>query len=330
MLVPSIRRLSRSAAHASLGAVCFVTAACRSAALAFAPEKSPRVSVAPQATQAKAAFVAALEGGRYEQLPAVTDALTAAYLADPRDPTLALYVAHAHFWRVAERARDPDLKPTVTDHLLIAEGYFRQAQKLDPSDARIEGWLGGVELALGKLHADERWLRQGYFTLEDGVSAFPEFNEFSKSYSLSVLPRDSPRFAEALDAMWASVEACSARGIDHAKPDYRPYFLPSANAPRAGRERVCHNGPKAPHNFEGFFLHNGDLLVKAGQPAAAKLMYENARLEPSFAEWSFRELLEQRIRTAEERARAFAGSDPHGWPEMMVASRASCTGCHQR
>jgi hypothetical protein len=321
-------RLDRFVAFAVLGSLCVAATGCHSLALASAPEKTPQVSSSPQAEQAKTAFVSALEGGRYEELPAVTESVTAAYLAAPRDPTLALYVAHAHLWQVSERVRDPDLKPTVTDHLLVAEGYFRQARQLNPDDARIAGWLGGVEMALGKVHGDERWLREGYFTLEDGVSAFPEFNQFSKSFTLSALPRSHPRFAEALEAMWASIEACDASGIDREQPDFAPYFRASARL--TGPKRVCHNLPKAPHNFEGFFLHNGDLLVKAGKPAAAKRMYANARLEASFGNWSFREVLEERIRTADTRAQAFQAPRADAWPEMMVASRAACTGCHQR
>jgi hypothetical protein len=88
--------------------------------------------------------------------------------------------------------------------------------------------------------------------------------------------------------------------------------------------------PVAPHNFEGFFLHNGDMLVKAGDPARAKVMYANARILPSFETWAFREMLEDRIRTVDERARAFAAPDSRALPEMVVGSRAACAGCHQR
>jgi hypothetical protein len=307
-----------------------VSSSCRGMALASAPQKTPIASRSAQAQQAERAFELALVAGDYAALAEVTEALTRAYLAAPRDPTLALYLGHAHFWRVAERARDPDPRATLTDHLLIAERYFTQAELLRPEDYRILGWLGSAKLALGNVHADERWTREGYFMLEDGVEAFREFNLFSKSYTLSLLPRDHPRFPEALDAMWESVEACNARGLDRKHPDFAPYFRPSPAVPLAGPQRVCHNLPKAPHNFEGFFLHNGDLLVKAGKPGLARVMYANARLEPGFANWVYRDVLEERIVTAETRARRFASKDRADWPEMMVASRLSCSGCHQR
>ena len=59
-------------------------------------------------------------------------------------------------------------------------------------------------------------------------------------------------------------------------------------------------------------------------------MYANARLEPSYPAWPYRATLEERIRTADARAEAFRSPAPERWPEMMVSSALSCTGCHQR
>lgn len=309
-------------------ALTLVSAGCRTLALATAPQKTPDVARSEGAARAKAEFEIALLDGNYEAIGAVTEALTVAYLGAPRDPTLALYIAHAHFWRATERVREPVRRATVTDDLLVARAYFGEARRLAPEDARILGWLGGVTMALGKIHDDERLVREGYFTLEDGVSAYPEFNHFSKGYALSQLPRRHPRFEEAVEAMWLSLEACQD-GFDRAHPDYSRGFRANV-PPETGKRRVCYNVPTAPHNFEGFFLQNGDLLVKAGDPARAKLMYANARLVPSYARWAYRDTLEERIRTADERAQAFAATDPQAWPEMMVNSRAACTGCHQR
>ena len=311
----------------AIACAAFVSAGCHSLALSSAPKKAPLLAASEDAVRAKAAFQSALAAGDYQAIPSVTEALTAAYLKAPADPTLALYVAHAHFWRVTERVREPSPRPTLTDDLLVAQAYFVEAQKLAPEDHRILGWLGGVRMALGKIHADERMVRDGYFTLQDGVSAFPEFNHFSKSYALSQLPRTHERFGEALEAMWLSIEACQAK-FDRKNPDYARHFDP--NAPSQGPARVCYNVPAAPHNFEGFFLHNGDMLVKAGDAARAKVMYANARIVPSFKTWQFRGMLEDRILTADERARAFAAPDSRALPEMMVNSRAGCTGCHQR
>jgi hypothetical protein len=319
---------SRIILHRMTAVVALVSAGCRSIALSSAPAKIAAVARSESAVHAKAAFERALLDGDYEALDSITEVLTAAYLNAPRDPTLALYVGHAHFWRVTERVREPAPRATVTDHLLLAHAYFDQARKLASDDARILGWLGGVTMALGSIHRDERLVREGYFMLEDGVAEFPEFNHFSKGYALSQLPRAHPRFEEALEAMWRSIEVCQP-GFERAHPDYSR-GLTAQGPPESGARRVCYNLPKAPHNFEGFFLQNGDMLVKSGDPARARVMYANARLAPSFAGWAYRDVLEERIRTAEQRARAFGANDVKAWPEMMVSSRAACTGCHQR
>ena len=49
---------------------------------------------------------------------------------------------------------------------------------------------------------------------------------------------------------------------------------------REGPKRVCWNSWIAPHNFEGFFLNFGDMLVKAGQLDTAVTMYRNAQHAP--------------------------------------------------
>jgi hypothetical protein len=56
-------------------------------------------------------------------------------------------------------------------------------------------------------------------------------------------------------------------------------------------------------------------------------MYRNAKLSRTYGDWPRRALLEERIRTAEERAATF---EREGAGAMMVDSTSSCSGCHQR
>lgn len=50
----------------------------------------------------------------------------------------------------------------LTDHLILAERYFEEARRLAAGDERIPGWLGGVQLALGTVHQDERLWRDDW------------------------------------------------------------------------------------------------------------------------------------------------------------------------
>ena len=79
---------------------------------------------------------------------------------------------------------------------------------------------------------------------------------------------------------------------------------------KEGPRRVCWNSWIAPHNFEGFFLNFGDMLVKAGQPELAVSMYRNAQLAREYATWPYKAVLEARIRDAAKNVEAFRRTEP--------------------
>jgi hypothetical protein len=104
-------------------------------------------------------------------------------------------------------------------------------------------------------------------------------------------------------------------------------------APEGKIKRVCWNTPAVPHNYEGFLLNFGDMLVKAGEIEEARKIYSAARLSPSYKEWPYKDILEDRIRKAELNKNLFEKR-----PELVIESNDnqifinsvfSCTGCHQ-
>jgi hypothetical protein len=98
-----------------------------------------------------------------------------------------------------------------------------------------------------------------------------------------------------------------------------------------GPKRVCWNSWIAPHNFEDFFLNFGDMLVKAGEPERAVVMYHNARLTKDFATWPYKGVLDDRIANAARNVETFRRQDaPADGPVMMLPSRYACMGCHQQ
>lgn len=304
----------------------FATVGYPQLAVHSAPRKVARASDSPQATEAKQAFMAAFMAQRYEALPEVTAALMAAYLKNPDDPKLALLIGHAHFWRVAERGRDPKAGPGVTDAIVLANFYFGEAYRLQPDDHRIAGWLASTQMALGSVHGDERARRRGYFMLKESVRADPEFNYFTLGYVMSRLPAGDPKLAEAVEAMWTNLDLCAGHKVDRRNPDLSA--LGSGSVPE-GPRRVCFNGPYTPHNVEGFFLAFGDLLVKTGDPQQAKAVYLQARVSSAYDSWPFKALLEERVRTADIRAAQFASlKDASEAPEMISTSPRACAVCH--
>ena len=293
-----------------------------------APRKEAKASDSPGAAAAKQAFYAAFMAQRYEALPEVTAALTAAYLKDPADPQLALLIGHAHFWRAAERGRDPRVGPGVTDAIVLANFYFGEAYRLQPDDHRIAGWLASTQMALGSVHGDERARRHGYFMMKQSVRADPVFNYFTLGYVLSRLPAGDPKLAEAVEAMWANLDLCVGHRVDRRNPDLAA--LGSGAVPEGSR-RVCLNGPYTPHSVEGYFLAFGDLLVKTGDPELAKVIYLQARVSPTYDSWPFKALLEERAATADARAGRFGARDGASeLPEMISTSPHACAICHAR
>jgi hypothetical protein len=303
---------------------------CAYMAVATAPAKPAATMRTPLAAQADAVFWQTLHGGRYQDIGAALEIKTAAYLENPGDALTAAHAGWLHLWRLAESSRLPQVPATITNDAVMARKYFEEAVRLQPDEARFRGFLGSTLLAEGAIHQDEKLTRQGYYTLLDSVHAWPEFNLFTAGYSMSRLPADSERFKEALAMQWRTLDLCAGETVDRRNPDYGKYM---ARATTVGPQRACWNSWIAPHNFEGFFLNMGDMLVKAGDVATAQKIYANARHSPTYGQWKHRALLEQRIAQAADNVAAFnAPAGPLG-PDakrMMIQTTVACVACHQR
>ena len=293
----------------------------------FAPEKTAQVSNTELAQKAKQTFWDAFYGARYDQLPEVLKLLTAAYLENPRDPQITLYLAHSHLWAISERSRRMERDPRITDHLILADKYFTEAYRLNPGDVRILGLGASVKLALGRIHQDEKLTREGYFMLLRAIEGYPEFNYFTASFVLSNLPSDSERFKEAVEYAWRNLDVCTDRRLDRKNLDYTPFM---GLETITGAKRVCWSTPLVPHNFEGFFLHMGDVLTKQGDLEMARRAYETAMLSESYQSWRFKSVLEARLANIEENARRFQQNDPNDQPEIMFNSSYACAACHAK
>jgi hypothetical protein len=304
-------------------------AGCDYMAVRSAPPKQASDSRTAASQQADELFWQTLHAGRYEDIPAVLDALTAAYLANPNDAVTAAHVGWMHIWRLTESSRLDRASPTITDHAMLARRYFQEAVQLNPHEARYLGFLAAATMTEGSIHKDEKLTRRGYFLMQDAIEAWPEFNLFTAGYGRSRLPAKSERFKEALEWQWQTLDLCSGARIDRTSPDFSPYM---ALATTEGPKRACWNSWIAPHNFEGFFLNMGDMLVKSGDWQTAQKIYLAAKLSPTYAQWKFRDVLEARIAQAQANVAAFnapADNADKTRPRTMVASPFACMACHQ-
>lgn len=301
-----------------------------SIAVWLAPDKTPTRS-ADMPEKAKAAntkFWDAFHGGRYEQLPEVLEALTAAYIENPRDATTAAHIGFAHVWRLNEQGRLETPSATITDHIVLSRKYFAEAVRLAPDDWRFRGFLASMELAEGALHADEKLTRRGYFNMMQSIKGWPEFNLFTAGYVMSRLPVDDSKYADGVEYQWQTLDVCAEEKVDRRTAQYDKYM---AKETTTGIKRPCWNSWIAPHNFEGFFLNMGDMLVKQGDPATARRIYANAKLSKTYEAWAFKAVLNDRIAQAEENVALFRKPQPSEKTRtMMISSTFACTGCHQQ
>jgi hypothetical protein len=293
----------------------------------LAPGKKAASTRSPAALKADELFWQTFHSGAYDDIGRVLDVLTAAYLDTPNDAVTAAHIAWFHNWRMAERARLPSVSATITDDAMVARRYFDEAVRLDPSDARYQGFLAGHTLIEGSLHKDDRLVRRGYFMMLDAIAAWPEFNLFTAGYVMSRLPPDSPRFREGLEWEWRNLDVCTGERIDRANPDYTKYMTLET---REGVKRVCWNSWIAPHNFEGFFLNMGDMLVKSGDWRTAQKIYANAKLTREYATWKFADVLDARIAQARDNVAAFNGAQGVPKRPIMIESAFACAACHQQ
>lgn len=215
-----------------------------------APKKMAATTRSEAAKKADDLFWQTFHQGEYDRIQPALEALTAAYLETPADAVTAAHIAWLHNWRSAERARLNAVPASITDDILLARRYFQEAVKLNPSDARTQGFLAGHTVIEGALHHDEKLTRQGYFMLLDAIKAWPEFNLFTAGFVMSRLPADAPQFREGLEWQWRTLDECIDGKLDRANPDYSPYMSKES---REGKKRVCWNSWIAPHNLEGFF-----------------------------------------------------------------------------
>jgi uncharacterized protein YceK len=293
-----------------------------------APKKQPATSRSAQALSADELFWSTLHGADYEHIAPALEAETAAYLSAPNDAVATAHVGWLHIWRLSERQRLTAVPATITDDATLSRKFFEEAVALNPDDARYLGFLASATLAEGSIHQDEAETRRGYYLMLDAIKAYPEFNLFTAGYTMSGQPADSDRYKQALEWQWQNLDVCVGEKVDRKSAAYAKY-MPQATD--KGIKRVCWNTWIAPHNFEGFFLNMGDMQVKSGDWQTGRKLYENAKLSTTYEQWKFREVLEQRIRDAQQNVAAFnAKPDAANYKPLMGASSFSCVACHQQ
>jgi hypothetical protein len=316
----------RAVVVATIAALATTNAGCAAIAVATAPDKEARTEQSPAAREAAEHFWATLHEGRYDDIDAAIEEHMRVVVETPDDAVSVARVGWLHAWKAGERARKPRAA-TVVGHISLARRYFEEAVALNPDEARYLGFLASFTMTEGAIMKDEAKVREGYFMMGDAVDAFPEFNLFTSGYTMSGgSPQEDP-FIEGLAQQWETLDVCFGEKVDRSDGSAAKYL---GTETHTGPRRVCWNSEIAPHNWEGFFLNFGDMLVRAGDPVRAKTMYANAKLSRTYDAWPYRDVLERRMAATSTLAKTFATAKD-GEPEhtSMVSSAFACMGCHQ-
>jgi hypothetical protein len=269
------------------------------------------------------AFWTAFLAEDYAGLAQVIADLDAAVEESPDDPQLVLLRAHAHLWRLAEWARDPDQDPTLQIvSAMAATQSFAHARELSPDDFRIPCWLGVMKVNTGKVLGDDALIAEGKADVDTAVDGFPEFALFCRMLLNEGEPYDSPEFQQAVDDMWTTLDLCEGAPVDREAP-----MLSLDGMTMQGDTRVCWNlVPKAVHNWQGFFLHAGDIIAKSGDVDVATILYQDA-MAIDWDSYAHADLIDARLADLPARAASYADADPSNDAEIG-SDTFNCTMCH--
>jgi hypothetical protein len=240
------------------------------------------------------------------------DELSAAVQAQPAEQEFALLLGLASLWRVAEPFGLEELDPFVTlESIEAAQSELERAYALCPTDHRIPAWLGPIKIRMGRMLEDPALVDEGFAVLNKGIEHYPGFVLFAKLLVYADLPATDPEFSKAVDAVRDNAAYCGtvASGLS--------------------ADPACHNHPRASHNIEGSAVFLGDMYAKAQDRAAALAAYQSAKAAPTWNDWDYRSLLEERITTLDARMAALASPDTADDLEPAWVSQIQCSLCHR-
>jgi hypothetical protein len=279
-----------------------------------------------------------LHQGHYDSIPVLLKKLEEAKRHDPSNPTITAHLGFVHLWAFAERERH-DPNPDIVQHVSKSNAYFKKAIELNPNDARLKGFQSATQFCEGALEKDVMQMAGGYVKGRKAIKEWPQFNRFALSLIESQGKKNSLMFRQGIKYQWQLIDECSCKTITEemvlADPDKviseLITELQASDDPLI--KRACWNSWIAPHNLEGFLLNLGDMLVKQGRVKDAKKIYAAAKLSPSFGEWVYKDMIDDRIRNAEANAPHFNKRidifNPSGSPQIFINSGVACVSCHQ-
>jgi hypothetical protein len=279
-----------------------------------------------------------LHRGNYDSINQVIAKLKNAWYASPEDPALNTHLGFIYLWKFCERGRG-EIDSSSLKNIFISDFFFKKAIELNPDDARLYSLQSSTEMCAGAIKEDLGKIASGYRKGLNAVPKWPQFNRFALAAIEGLMNKNSRLYRQGLRFQWITMNECSCKKYTRNQILKHPDMviteliteLQKSTDPKI--TRACWNSWIAPHNFEGYLLNFGDMLVKAGKKEEGKRIYEAIKLTPSYNEWSLKNVLEQRISNIDENEKLFNRKLTLLYPkddtQVFINSRFSCVACHQ-
>ena len=277
---------------------------------------------------AVATFFDDFHASRYSLAARDAKTLDDAAAVEPYDAPVSFVRALAHVWHANESGRASNPNPAeIAAEQRVSLELLATAKANNPNDPRVDCFLGLHRVAAGRATGNQALVKQGIASLDAAVLAWPQFSLFCRASAYDTLPASDPDYAKAVAAAYDTLDSCVGEKIDRDNPDITKYL---GRATDTGPDRACWNDWIAPHNAEGFSLYFGDLLVKQGKLAVAKIVYNNAKLIKEYPTWPYKSLLDDRLGSdLAAKAALYRDADPANDPPIAGDSTShACTYCH--
>jgi len=272
--------------------------------------------------------------GNYNNIDSVLFYLNAAYNKNPNHLETVTHLGFTYIWKLSERFNVEEVEPTIIENATLALKYFGESYKMNPNDPRVLGFLADLKMTVASISDDKKLSTQGYFDGKKSIKQWKAFNYFTIGYVLSQLHEDTWQFNKALEWQWKTLDECYCEKVERENPDIKKYLPLEQTETDLKRKRACWNSWIAPHNVEGFYMNMGDMLVKKGDWQKGTEVYNLAKQIPQYENWTYKEVLERRIKNAKENVDKFRkpvdNQTKHNIDDvMLIHSSISCMSCHK-
>jgi hypothetical protein len=279
-----------------------------------------------------------LHQGNYDSIPEILNKLIRVKEEFPENAEITAHLGFIYLWSFAERARKaPDA--AQYKNVFLSNYYFKDAICLNPNDPRLYGFQSATDICEGALSKNYKLIMKGYANAFASIRKWPQFNKFAVSLVSSQLKNESPLYKLALKYQWELIDDCSCRSLkkktilEQPEKVFKDLIHELIVTRDINVRRACWNSWIAPHNLEGFLLNFGDMLVKNGQLGEAEVIYSAAKYAPSYNEWVYKNVLEERLIQLEANKNEFDKKPEllqlSGTRQIFINSAFSCMACHQ-